>query len=466
MGLQDASALKLRLQTSGIRKSNQPLYDVINQLIDALHGTSTAVESITGGSGGGGNPATLPQTFLTEALEQASLPNSKQLLAGAGITFVDTLTERTIEAGNIIETIAPTSFMPGIDGDDGEPGPPGMVGATGIPGPQGIAGPQGPQGIPGPVLIIPGPDGDDGPIGPPGVQGLQGPQGIQGIPGSSTYVVTGTGNPQGVTAAPIGTIYIDTNNGYQYIKIGGASTSSGWYRNCVIGINSPGWALFIRPATTAAVGSGTDYGAICQGISTQPIGTGGTVSSSAFVTSGNKRFTTGTGPATSGTVSSIITGGGAVYYNFLDDDFDLWVDMITGADLAAIRIWFVITSQAITATDTLGAASTGGAIGFRFSTVAGDGGWVGYTAKGGGGATHVSATVASIAASTVYRLRIRFIRQGTPSVNFSVNDSAEVSMTSDLPVTGANYFMTLGIVTQSNLARSFGWRQWGAVVGS
>lgn len=80
--------LKSQLLTSGLSDKNQPLFQIINTLIDAmgdsLIGANIVVSS--GSSGGGGlNNA----TYLTVAIE-GGLPNSRRLVAGLRITFDDT----------------------------------------------------------------------------------------------------------------------------------------------------------------------------------------------------------------------------------------------------------------------------------------------------------------------------------------------------------------------------------------
>lgn len=127
------------LQQTGLQFTNQPLYQVIYNLIKAVIQALSATDAvISGGSGGGGlanQPylthtnalAQLPQSrqllsgdnvvfddsvfgertvdvpleqvFLTGDDETATLPNSRQLLAGTGISFDDTVpNERTISA--------------------------------------------------------------------------------------------------------------------------------------------------------------------------------------------------------------------------------------------------------------------------------------------------------------------------------------------------------------------------------
>lgn len=201
--------LKAQLLTSGLSQQNQALFQVINLLIDAVKESLSGVQTITG-SGGGGGPLT--STFLTEGDETGSLPNSRQVMAGAGIQLNPSPNGRLV-----IATALPFNMGEGGEGgEDGPPGPPGQVGPIGPPGPAGsnavsfmygydgedgedglpgITGPQGqagttgsagPPGIPG-IDGLDGEPGEDsfipGPQGLPGATGAQGIQGIQGIPG-------------------------------------------------------------------------------------------------------------------------------------------------------------------------------------------------------------------------------------------------------------------------------------------
>ena len=109
----------------------------------------------------------------------------------------------------------------------------------------------------------------------------------------------------------------------------------------------------------------------------------------------------------------------------------------TGADLAECRIWIVLSSVGVLAN-----ADAGGGhyMGFRFSTVAGDAGWVGVTRDGATQAT--TAAVASIAVSTRYRLRVR--KSGS-TVYFSVNGGTEVAQTANLPGASTDLYRALSI---------------------
>ena len=166
--------LKAQLLTSGLSQQNSALFQVINLLIDAVRQALFNSQQVTGGSSGGGG--ILGATYLTENNETGSLPNSRKVIAGAGIQFND-----SPNGIRVISTAIPFGMDSGGEGEDGPPGPPGRDGATGAPG------------VPGTNAIsqlyaFDGIDGEDAPIlpGPAGAQGIQGVAGVagmQGIPG-------------------------------------------------------------------------------------------------------------------------------------------------------------------------------------------------------------------------------------------------------------------------------------------
>jgi hypothetical protein len=126
--------LKSQLLNSGIQQKNSALYQVIDQLIDALRQTVEAtIVSTGGGSGGGG---VLTQPFITWTNATGVLPNSKQLVAGPGIQF-NTAGNRLIVSSSGQEF--PSDWYK--DDSGAERFIP-VVGARGIPGP------PGPGGIP------------------------------------------------------------------------------------------------------------------------------------------------------------------------------------------------------------------------------------------------------------------------------------------------------------------------------
>ncbi|MET0787202.1 MAG: hypothetical protein ABWY25_10895 [Paenisporosarcina sp.] len=78
--LPDLARLKSQLLTSGVQQSNNSLWQVINQLIDALQNVNSGLNS--GEVGGGANP---DASYITVDNELADLPGSSQLLPGFGI---------------------------------------------------------------------------------------------------------------------------------------------------------------------------------------------------------------------------------------------------------------------------------------------------------------------------------------------------------------------------------------------
>lgn len=105
-------------------------------------------------------------------------------------------------------------------------------------------------------------------------------------------------------------------------------------------------------------------------------------------------------------------------------DFDMY--FVVRTDAAAVTSLRYLVGMGVNNENA--DAVTANWIGFRYSTSAGDGGWVGITYDG---TQAVTATVAAIAAATVYVLRVRKVG-GT--VYFSVNGGTEVSTVSHVPV--------------------------------
>lgn len=125
-----------------------------------------------------------------------------------------------------------------------------------------------------------------------------------------------------------------------------------------------------------------------------------------------------------------------------DNDPTLEFVIQTGATMTNIRLWFLMTDTQISSADDLGGTSK--YIGFRYSTVAGDGGWVGVTRDGT--TQNVTGTVAAIGASTKYKLKIR--KSGS-TVFFSVNGGAEVSTSSNLPAAATEFGIDCCSITTS-----------------
>lgn len=111
-GQQDFNQLIKSLDNSGVQKKNNALYQVIYQLVQAAQRnkdlTVTQINELSQNSGisitnitniTANLAAILASTVITWTDESALFANSRQLLAGTGITFDDTVpNERTINS--------------------------------------------------------------------------------------------------------------------------------------------------------------------------------------------------------------------------------------------------------------------------------------------------------------------------------------------------------------------------------
>lgn len=87
--------------TSGLQQRDNALFQVISQLIDAVRQFVIQTDATIGGGGGGGGGSLLNATYLTATDETGTLPNSRELLAGANVGFDDTVSgERTVNGNN------------------------------------------------------------------------------------------------------------------------------------------------------------------------------------------------------------------------------------------------------------------------------------------------------------------------------------------------------------------------------
>lgn len=91
----DLDRLKSQLLTSGLQNRDQPLWQVIDQLIAFAKLLQQELEGRINSTSGAISNA----TFLTVNNESATFPGSRQLLAGTGISFDDSVPfQRTINA--------------------------------------------------------------------------------------------------------------------------------------------------------------------------------------------------------------------------------------------------------------------------------------------------------------------------------------------------------------------------------
>ena len=101
MNLPDLDKLRSQLLVSGIQNTNQPLWQVINTLIDYLKKSNQELGAAIGTGGGGGSiPSDISnQHYLTHQNDLATLPFSRELLPGTGVTFDDSIAgQRTVNS--------------------------------------------------------------------------------------------------------------------------------------------------------------------------------------------------------------------------------------------------------------------------------------------------------------------------------------------------------------------------------
>lgn len=263
--------------------------------------------------------------------------------------------------------------------------------------------------------------------------------------GGSAYILSNAGNPQGVVSAAVGNLCIDTNTGWWYYKRGGASTAYGWYYFGGIGPSS-----VYGPSAYEITGADTN-----SPVSIALAATSQTNNNSpASLADGWYPFSaTNTSPGVRG---GWITG---IQPYWWDTDFDLAFRVRTDTTITDGRYYVGISSAAITDSDNL--PDKGFAL--RHSNGV-DTGWVGVTRDGT--TQNTTASVGSIAINSLYVLRIRFVRSGTPTVYYSINDGTEVSNTNNIPATGTKAGIFLYVYNKVSTAQTFYWRRVGIISGS
>lgn len=93
--LPDLDKLKAILMVSGLKTKDNALFQVINNLIDAVKQS----QGVTNNTINNTSTGLVSKTYLTVDDETASLPNSRQELMGNFITFDDSVPgERTISS--------------------------------------------------------------------------------------------------------------------------------------------------------------------------------------------------------------------------------------------------------------------------------------------------------------------------------------------------------------------------------
>lgn len=165
-----------------------------------------------------------------------------------------------------------------------------------------------------------------------------------------------------------------------------------------------------------------------------PVGVGAlTVSGTLATTQTNGSDGSRVNLIQTGTTAGLRAGFASSRFDLFETDSEPIFEFVltTGATLTNLRIWIGICNADLN----VNADDEGGTtqyMAFRYSSVVPDGGWVGVC-RDGTTQSAATATVAAIAASTRYKLKIR---KAGSSVFFSVNGGTEQSISSNLPAAG------------------------------
>lgn len=116
------------LLTSGLQQKDQPLFQVISQLIQATKDTAAATVAAVGPTPSG--PIS-NLDFVTYTNELAQLPNSRQLIAGDNVTLdISTFGQIVIEL--LIDFIIDATFLTATDESGNFPNSRQLIAGTGI----------------------------------------------------------------------------------------------------------------------------------------------------------------------------------------------------------------------------------------------------------------------------------------------------------------------------------------------
>lgn len=186
----------------------------------------------------------------------------------------------------------------------------------------------------------------------------------------------------------------------------------------------------------------------------QPIGIAALTNAATTVLSASNQTDSTYVNVASGAVSGNCAGFGSTTFDLVRRQYNPTFEWIwtsgAAADIANIRLWMGLFQQAPTSADTL-AASTA-AMAFRLTTGT-DSFFMGVNNDGASQATPVSTGVA-LAAATRYKFRIR-VDSANALVWFSVNDSTEVSVATNLPATTQNLGFNLYYFTTAAVAKNW-----------
>lgn len=265
----------------------------------------------------------------------------------------------------------------------------------------------------------------------------------------------GTGVPEAVTLSQLldwigsaaqGDLLFRGASGWQRLAAG----TAGQFLQTAGSSANPVWGAVTGGASPAAAAKHIEYMVDVAGTLRNNLGQAGTLTATtkAWPTAGNigsePFFQVGTSAAAnssgSGTSQSSSPGQELAFVY----DFDL--SFVIKTDAAALTNVRYMIGMGVNNEDA--DTVTANWIGFRYSTNAGDGGWVGITRDG---TQAVTGTIAAIAAATRYVLRIRKVG-GT--VFFSVNGGAETSTSTNVPTNNAYAAIVFRVTALAASSRS------------
>lgn len=221
----------------------------------------------------------------------------------------------------------------------------------------------------------------------------------------------------------VGSIWVNTSKKRAWICTNNTATTARWKR-----ITS--WRNSFR---FRGSGASTLLGIGCANPTTS--GSLGSVSTAENV------YTT-----ISGSSSGVTYGWYTTSYDLVRVGHDPIVEIIvrTYSNITSTRIWVGLTSAQPNDGDTLTAGTK--FIGFRFSTVATDGGF--KPVLNDGTTQSTGSAMNTLAGSTAYKLRMR-VDSSNSTVYFSIDDGAEVSMATNFPAAATDMGLAAIVIPQA-----------------
>jgi len=160
------------------------------------------------------------------------------------------------------------------------------------------------------------------------------------------------------------------------------------------------------------------------------------------------RFTTG---AVAGNQAGFVTTAAIMW---LDHAPTLEIKFRTGASLANVRLFFFISNAGAAFPANSDALQALKGVGIRYSTVAGDTGFMPWTADGT--TQTIGTVIAPIAASTIYSLKI-VVAPGGASASMSINGGTPQTVAIGAAALGTNMFIQFCVTNTAAAAKIMDW---------